>query len=373
MAELRDLIDSDPLVRMPMTEMLTQDPERKSYDKRHVESLDQLLLLIDETLTEAPEFNTGALVGAPLNAILDRFMGTPAGLAVFRDERVNAALRRILDAWGTYLSGPESLYVLNDSPAGWMCPEAARAVGIEQFVHDPVGEHWGFSSWNDFFTRPFKEGQRPVADPDDDGVIVSACESIPYAIGTGVKLRDRFWVKREAYSLHEMLAGGASAEEFVGGTVYQGFLSAFTYHRWHSPVTGTVRRAFIRPGTYYSEGEPREGDPAYPDDSLGYLPQVATRGLILIEADNSAIGLMCVMGVGIAEISSCVIHPHVKPGYRVKKGEEIGLFQYGGSSDCMVFRPGAIAEFAVRAIPRPNAPNAPATPVGSRLATAASL
>lgn len=370
-AELRDLIDHDPIVRMQVTEMLAQDPKRKRYRRRHVESVRQLLLLIDEVLTEAPEFNTGELVGAPLNAILDQAMGTTAGLAAFRDERVNDAFRKILDAWSGYLSGPKSLYVLNDSPTGWMCPEAARAIGIGQYVHDPDKEHWGFASWNDFFTRQFKEGERPIADPDDDTVIVSACEATPYAISTGVKRRERFWIKREAYSLQDMLAGDESTEEFVGGTVYQGFLSALTYHRWHSPVAGTVRNAFVHPGTYYSEGEPRGDDPAGPDDSQGYLPQVATRALIFIEADNPVIGLMCVVPVGVAEISSCVIHPHVTAGYRVDKGEEIGCFQYGGSTHCLVFRPGAIAEFAVGAIPQPDDPDAPAMRVGSRLAIAA--
>jgi len=29
-------------------------------------------------------------------------------------------------------------------------------------------------------------------------------------------------------------------ESFVGGTVYQGFLSPWCYHQWHSPVDGIV-------------------------------------------------------------------------------------------------------------------------------------
>ena len=39
-----------------------------------------------------------------------------------------------------------------------------------------------------------------------------------------------------------MLAGDASesVEAFVGGTVYQACLDAHNYHRWHSPVSGTV-------------------------------------------------------------------------------------------------------------------------------------
>jgi len=104
-------------------------------------------------------------------------------------------LKKILTAWCEFLSSGDSLYVLNGSPSGWKCAEARRTVGMEQYEHDPEDEHWGFASWNDFFTRRFKDGRRPVASPDDEKVIVSACESTPYGISTDVKRQDRFWIK----------------------------------------------------------------------------------------------------------------------------------------------------------------------------------
>ena len=62
--------------------------------------------------------------------------------------------------------------------------------------------------WNDFFTRRFRDGARPVAAPDDDNVIVAACESTPFSIRTDVKRRDEFWLKTQPYSLEDMLANG---------------------------------------------------------------------------------------------------------------------------------------------------------------------
>jgi len=68
-----------------------------------------------------------------------------------------------------------------------------------------------------------------------------------------------------------MMAGSEYAPQFVGGTVYQvskhytitsfyhsnkstqAFLSALSYHRWHSPVSGTIKKAFVVDGTYFSE------------------------------------------------------------------------------------------------------------------------
>jgi phosphatidylserine decarboxylase len=65
-----------------------------------------------------------------------------------------------------------------------------------------------------------------------------------------------------------------------------------------------------------------------------------------------------------------MIASKVKPGYHVEKGEELGYFQFGGSTHCLVFRPGAIAEFSLAAIPQPHDPQAPLVLVCSRLATA---
>ena len=103
-------------------------------------------------------------------------------------------------------------------------------------------------------------------------------------------------------------------------------------------------------GTYYLENLAQgffnrtEGpDTSAPNNSQAFLTSVATRALIFIEADNPAIGLMCVMPIGMAEVSSCEIT--VKPGDRVKKGQEIGMFHFGGSTHCQIFRPGVNLKF----------------------------
>jgi phosphatidylserine decarboxylase len=297
-------------------------------------------------------------------------MGTDAGFAAFRDPRINGMFKKILDAWCEFLSGRGSLYVLNDSPSGWKSPEAVRAVGMDQFEHDPEDEFWGFTSWNDYFTRHFTEDARPVASPRDDAVIVSACESTPYRISVDVARRSEFWIKDQPYSLADMLADDPAVDDFVGGTVYQAFLSALNYHRWHSPVSGTIVRAFVQPGTYFSEADSEGADAVESTNSQGYLAHVAARAIILIEADNPAIGLMAVIPVGMVEVSSCVIDPSLKPGTHIEKGDELGYFQFGGSTECLVFRPGAIDQFALEALPQPHNPDAPVVKVRSALATA---
>jgi phosphatidylserine decarboxylase len=141
LTEFQELIDTDPVVRMYLNEMITQVPVTKPYRTRHLESVPQLVRLINEVLRMAPEFSEDAMVVTPLGAILDWTTGTSAGFAAFRDPRINAMLKKILTAWCEFLSSPDSRYVLNDSPSGWKSAAAVRAVGIEQFEHDPDDEH----------------------------------------------------------------------------------------------------------------------------------------------------------------------------------------------------------------------------------------
>ncbi|ANF31859.1 hypothetical protein A0130_09385 [Leifsonia xyli] len=370
MQEFADLIDRDGIVRMYLTRMIEEVPKNRNYSERHVTSVRQLLRLIDDVLTTAPEFSEGGMVTTPLTGILDWTMGTPSGMAAYRDPRVNAILKKVLDAWAAFLDSPASLSVLNASPKGWMSPAAREAVGIDQFQHDPDAPHWGFTSWNDFFTRRLRDGARPVADPDDDAVIVSACESTPYRISRDVARHSEFWIKSQPYSLQDMLADDEAVDRFAGGTVYQGFLSALNYHRWHSPVAGTVVRAYVQPGTYFSEADSEGADAVEATVSQGYPAHVAARAIILIEADNPAIGLMAVVPVGMVEVSSCLIADEIVPGHHVEKGDELGCFQFGGSTECLVFRPGAVEEFALAALPQPGEKHPSILKVHSKLAVA---
>ena len=71
-----------------------------------------------------------------------------------------------------------------------------------------------------------------------------------------VKYSDKFWFKDDIYSLNDMFGGSKYqkekiAEKFVGGTVYQAFLSALFYHRWHAPVDGIIEDIYAIDGTYY--------------------------------------------------------------------------------------------------------------------------
>ncbi|MGO9934661.1 MAG: phosphatidylserine decarboxylase family protein [Steroidobacteraceae bacterium] len=350
-ADFQDLIESDAEIFMLFNQMFEQVPGKPPYNKdptgkRQVRTYRHMLQLLNTVMTHAPEYSESGLVGCPINTIFDWSMGTAAGIAAFLNARVNAQLKLVLNAWARYLSSSESTYVLSQHPHnGWFGADARNAMPNfdREFICNPAQSHHGFKSWDDFFTREFRPGVRPVAHPDDDAVIANVCESAPYRIARDVKQHDRFWIKSQPYSIAHMLANDSLASRFAGGTIYQAYLSPLSYHRWHSPVSGTVLKTRLKDGTYYSEA-PSEGfDPEGPNESQAYITEVATRAIIFIEADNPDIGLLCVMPVGMAEVSTCQIT--VYEGQHVKKGDQIGMFHYGGSTHCLMFRPGVNLEF----------------------------
>ena len=350
-AEFQELIESDPELFMLFSQMFEQVPRRPPYDRDptgrpQVRDYRQMLRLLNAIMTHAPEFERTGLVGCPINAIFDWSMGTAAGMAAFLNERVNAQLKKVLNTWARFLASGDSACVLNDHPhRGWFGADARRAMpDFERtFVCDPRQPHWGFRSWDEFFTRALRPEARPVAAPDDDAIIVNACESAPYRIARHAGYRDTFWIKSQPYSIVHMLANDERAPLFAGATVYQAYLNPLSYHRWHSPVSGTVARAYVKDGTYYAEAASHGFDPAGPNDSQAFITEVATRAILFIEADNPAIGLMGVLAVGMAEVSSCEITAY--EGQHVRKGEQLGMFHYGGSTHCLIFRPEVRLEF----------------------------
>jgi len=367
--EFQKMIETDPVMLMYFTQMFEEQPgfaPPKGSGDVKIKNYHQMLRVMNHVLTTAPEFNLTGMVGFPINAILDFPMITAAGLAAFVAPKVNAMFKKVLKVWTAFLDSPDSRYVLNDSSTGWLSKEALSKINIDDFVHDPKAPFFGFKSWNDFFIREFKPGVRPVAGAAN--AIASACEAAPFAISTQVNEHDTFWIKSQPYSLRHLL-DGKFVEQFKGGTVYQAFLSAENYHRWHSPVSGTIKMIHQVEGTYYAEAAAEGFDPAGPNNSQGYIAHVATRAIILIEAEEPAIGLMSLIPIGMAEVSSCIVT--VKEGQKVKKGDQIGYFQFGGSTHCLVFRPGVIADFALQAIPQgENGANSTLVKVNSLLAIA---
>ena len=395
--DFQELIENDSTLYMLAISMFNEIPQKAPYDrdpttlKKQVRSYKTMLHLFSTLLTQVPEYflNEAAdanipsgLIGFPFNIILDWPMGTPSGRQFFLDPRVNTHLQQILTRWNAFLKDPKAG---TEDPtggnkaliaAGWSSQKAIAQLEHKANESNPSGippnksfaelfEHpaggtpenfFNYPHWDAFFTRKFKPGIRPVA---PHAAVVNACESFPLAFDTDISRRSTFWLKDAPYSLFDMLGAThdpdihSTVDKFIGGAVYQAFLSADSYHCWNAPVTGKVVYRNVFPGTYYAE-TPASGfggsagpDPAGPDLSQRYITHIAARGVLVIdtgkEHGGEGLGLVAFVPVGMSEVSTCEWEtPGTDVGKTVAQGDVVGAFHGGGSTHCLVFERAAV-------------------------------
>jgi phosphatidylserine decarboxylase len=359
---LAALIEADPIIRMYVSQMIEEVPA----EYRVITDTRQLLNMLSFVISRAPKYHheKAKRNPFPMSTVFAYMMMTQAGEAAFRNKAFNDQLRVILKEWCALLDSPASRDVVTRE--GWLSPYAWAEFKLDDFViPDPAGVHCGFTSFNDFFHRWIKMEKRPVSGPDDPTIIVSPNDGTFYGYQFNIQRHDQFWIKGQPYSIADILNNTSYVDRFVGGSAFQTFLSGADYHRFHAPVSGFILSATIIPGLMFSDAESAGYDPDAGTKSLGYECSVNTRALIFIQADYSPIGTVCVIPVGITEISSIVL---TQTAGRVTKGDELGYFSYGGSTLCTLFQPGAVAKFAVNQ-PIPPGTDAPTLNVRAAMAS----
>jgi len=235
--------------------------------------------------------------------------------------------------WGSYLDTLESASEVasfqNDPQFNW-----------DEYMPAPSG----YKTFNQFFARHAKPGMRPVAAISDDMIVVAPADSTfvgcwEISERSTIYVEDNpLSIKGMQWSIHQLLEGSAYADRFRGGIFTHSFLNTFDYHRWHAPVRGKVLEARVLQGQAYLDVDVQaiSIDGARQNvlrtlDGTGYQ-FVQTRGLIVLE---SPMGLVACLPMGMAQVSSVVITAEV--GVTLRKGEELGYFQFGGSDFVMVF------------------------------------
>ncbi|MCB1704424.1 MAG: phosphatidylserine decarboxylase [Halioglobus sp.] len=109
-------------------------------------------------------------------------------------------------------------------------------------------DHTRYACFNEFFTRPLREGARPLADADilcpADGAISQSGD-----IANGLL----FQAKGRYFSAADLLGGDeARAAQFQGGQFATIYLSPKDYHRVHMPVAGRLAGTCYIPGQLFS-------------------------------------------------------------------------------------------------------------------------
>lgn len=242
-------------------------------------------------------------------------------------------------SWGEFLSTPES----------WSDEYYELAAQDERFglSEDWYEEPENWNSFNDFFARYLKSDDvRPIASPEDDLVVVSPADSTPQGVwdideNSDIVQKEGAVIKSKTFnSVSDLIGEGSEySEAFAGGVLTHTFLDVYDYHRYHFPVSGTVKEVRMIP-----QDVAVGGAVVWDAETEKYLlhaetpgwQMIETRACIIIETESS--GLVALLPIGMSQVSSVNISETVKVGETVSKGDELGWFLFGGSDYVMIFQ-----------------------------------
>jgi phosphatidylserine decarboxylase len=110
-----------------------------------------------------------------------------------------------------------------------------------------------FKTFNEFFYRQLKPTARPVSEPENEGRMVSCADCRMMAFDT-VSSATSIWIKGRDFSVAKLLGPNYKdvADRYEGGALGIFRLAPQDYHRFHSPVSGTVGKMTMIEGEYYT-------------------------------------------------------------------------------------------------------------------------
>ena len=202
-----------------------------------------------------------------------------------------------------------------------------------------------YSSFNEFFTRPLKEGVRPLADAD------FVCP-VDGAISQFGAIDDHhiLQAKGHKFTTTQLVGGDATlGAQFQHGAFANLYLSPKDYHRLHMPCDGRLTRMIYVPGALFSVN---------PTTARG-VPGLFARNervTCVFESEQFGTFVMVLVGATIVGSMATPWHGVVNPKRTgivsewtyddktvvLKKGEEMGRFLLG-STVVMLFKPNMIS------------------------------
>ncbi|MCE2861174.1 MAG: hypothetical protein RIR76_1223 [Verrucomicrobiota bacterium] len=195
---------------------------------------------------------------------------------------------------------------------------------VDEFAKSP----FDYKTFNDFFYRALKPGARPIAGGDDVAVLPADGRHLVFP---DIDTAEGFYVKGAKFTVRELLDDEELATRFAGGAMVISRLCPVDYHRFHFPVAGTPRESRLVQGWLYSVS------PIALRRRIRYLVE-NKREVTVVE--GSPFGPVAMIEVGATNVGS--IRQSFVPGRAVAKGEEKGLFAFGGSCVITLFPRGSI-------------------------------
>lgn len=212
--------------------------------------------------------------------------------------------------------------------AGWLLDRRVSALAVRPFIRKnhicmDDFEQRRFRSFNDFFTRRVLPGKRPVDDAPTH--LIAPCDSKLTVYD--IRPDSRFRVKGTEYTLEGLLQSKELAETFLGGTLLLFRLTVGDYHRYTYIDSGFVTGSTRIPGVFHTV------NPAAASRCPIYREN--TREYSLLE--SLRFGTVLQMEVGAAMVGRIV---NVPGSRNVRRGEEKGRFEFGGSTVIVLLQKG---------------------------------
>ncbi len=195
-----------------------------------------------------------------------------------------------------------------------------------------------YRHFNDFFTRPLAEGQRPIS--SELSSISCPADGCISQLGK-IEHGRIFQAKGQEYSLQELVGGDkAHADKFQNGHFATVYLSPKDYHRVHMPLAGTLETMVHVPGDLFSVNE----------TTAENVPRLFSRNERVVCLFSTKAGPMAVILVGAMVVASIettwagLVTP-IKKQVRTwdynadnstpilfEKGDEMGRFKLGSTA-----------------------------------------
>ena len=187
-----------------------------------------------------------------------------------------------------------------------------------------IYERQEFDSYNAFFTRKIKAEQRPIN--EQKNILISPSDGKVTAYP--ITQKGRFWIKYTQYTAAQLLKDERLAERYMGGWIYVIRLTVDDYHRYCYVADGRKSRQRKIRGVLHTVN-PVANDyyPIYKMNSREYC--------LLKTKELGTILLMEVGALMVGKISN-----HEEDSAQVKRGDEKGMFEFGGSTIVVMTEPG---------------------------------
>jgi phosphatidylserine decarboxylase len=218
---------------------------------------------------------------------------------------------------------------------GWWMSRPATAQKVRPFIRqfgmDPeafVKSVDRFDSFNDFFSRALKPEARPIQSEPDTLVFPADGRHLGFQDLSELK---SVFVKGQSFDLNAFLGDPELADRYQKGSAVLSRLCPTDYHRFHFSVDGVPEAPQLINGMLYSV------NPMALRQSLDYLWQ---NKRVLTRVRTESCGQVLIMEIGATNVGSII--QTFKPGKLVERGEEKGMFRFGGSATMTFFEPGAV-------------------------------